>query len=125
MFDFEQLVKDGVIDQDLCNKILEYMKQNAPQKQADETEPAEGSEPPALPDGSKPEEGSEPPALPDGSAPAEGSEPPAGPEDAQGSQGAMEEQLLKNLLDGGVITQEQYDLLLSQITTADSTESET
>ena len=48
--------------------------------------------------------------MPDGTAPAEGTEPPAAPEtEAPESPEAL---LLKQLLDSGVITQEQYDALL-------------
>lgn len=43
-------------------------------------------------------------------APAEGAEPPAVPEGAQAEPSAQED-LLKELLDSGVITQDQYDLL--------------
>ena len=52
-------------------------------------------------EGTAPAEGSEPPALPDGTAP-------------DGTASAQEE-LLKSLLDSGVITQEQYDLLVSAL----------
>ena len=88
--DFEQLVRDGVIDQELCEKILNYMKEHAPQDQSGGTSPAEDSESPAAPDS------------------------------VQGQQGGFEEQLLKGLLDNSVITQEQYDLLLARITATDT-----
>ena len=103
--DFEQLVKDGVIDQELCDKILNYMKEHAPQGQ---------------PGGSVPTEDSQSPVQSDGNTPAEGSQPPARPEGVQGQQGGFEEQLLKDLLDNSIITQEQYDLLLARITVADT-----
>ena len=106
LLDFEQLVKDGVIDQELCDKILNYMKEHAPQGQ---------------PGGNAPAENSETPAQPDGNAPAEGSQPPAAPDGVQGQQGGFEEQLLKDLLDNSIITQEQYDLLLARIAIADTT----
>ena len=120
--DFDQLLKDGVITQEVYDAIMAYMKEHALQKAdtaapAEETAPAEGTVPPALPDGTAPAEGTEPPALPDGTAPADGTEPPALPDGAQGEPEAMEEQLLKELLDSGVITQEQYDLLLTKIST--------
>ena len=104
--DFEQLVKDNVISQDVCDAILAYMKEHAPQDQSRETGTTEESE-------SQDQRGTEPPAR--------GSEPPAKPEGTQDAPGGMEEQLLKELLDGGVITQEVYDLLLSRLTTAEST----
>ena len=90
LLDFEQLVKDGVIDQELCEKILNYMKEHAPQGQ------------------------------PGGAAPTEDSQPPAQQDGVQGQQGGFEEQLLKDLLDNSIITQEQYDLLLARITVADT-----
>ena len=104
--DLDQLLKDGVITREVYDAITNYLKEQVSQ-QADAAVPAEGAEPPALPDGTTPAEGAEPPALPDGTAPAEGSKP-------QG----MEEQLLKDLLDSGVITQEQYDLLLTKVSAA-------
>lgn len=108
--DFEQLVRDGVIDQELCEKIMDYMKEHAPQAQSEETVSTEGSQPPA---------------LPDGTAPAEGSEPPAAPANVQGrtdgmEQSGFEEQLLKDLLDNSIITREQYDLLLAKIAVVDT-----
>ena len=85
--DFEQLLKDGVIDQELYEKIMNYMKERTPQGQ------------------------------PGGTAPAKGSEPPAAPDGVQGQlQGGMEEQILKELLDSEILTQEQYDLILAKIT---------
>ncbi len=133
---FDQLLKDGVITQEVYDAITAWLQQNMPQAQQDTasdggkqaptegteppalpdgTAPAEGSEPPALPDGTAPAEGSEPPALPDGTAPAEGSEPPALPENAPDESVNPMEEMLKSLLDSGVITQEQYDLLLTAI----------
>ena len=91
---FNQLLADGVITQETYDAIAAWMQAKAPQAQQDGTAPAEGSEPPA---------------LPEGEAPAEGSEPPAPPEGAPDNSAAL--QLLKDLLDNGTITQEQYDLL--------------
>lgn len=96
---FDRLLAEGVITQEVYDAITAWMNANT-QPQADAAAPAEGSEPPALPEGTEPAEGTEPPAQPD-SAPA-----------------GMETQLLKNLLDDGVITQEQYDLYLSRIQAA-------
>ena len=118
---FDQLLKDGVITQEVYDAITAWLQQNMPQAQQDtasdggEQAPAEGTEPPALPDGTAPAEGSEPPTLPDGTAPAEGSEPPALPENAPDESVNPMEEMLKSLLDSGVITQEQYDLLLTAI----------
>ena len=91
---FDQLLADGIITQEVYDAIAAWMQAKAPQAQQSGTAPAEGSEPPALPDGTAPAEGSEPPALPEG---------------APDNTAAL--QLLKELLDNGTITQEQYDLL--------------
>ncbi len=91
---FNQMLTEGVITQETYDAIAAWMQAKMPQAQQDGTAPAEGSEPPA---------------LPDGTAPAEGSEPPAPPEGAPDNSAAL--QLLKDLLDNGTITQEQYDLL--------------
>ena len=85
---FDRLLVDGVITQEIYDAIIAWMQQQAPQAQQNAEAPAEGT---------APAEGSEPPALPDGTAP-------------DGTASAQEE-LLKSLLDSGVITQEQYDLL--------------
>lgn len=111
---FDQLLADSVISQDVYDAIMNYLKESATQQ------PADGSAP-ALPDGTAPSEGEEPPALPDGTAPAEGSEPPALPEgvpEGNGEDGSPEAQVLKELLDSGAITREQYDLLMNRITDA-------
>ena len=89
---FDRLLADGVITQEIYDAIIAWMQQQAPQAQQNAEAPAEGT---------APAEGSEPPALPDGTA-------PDGTANAQ-------EKLLKSLLDSGVITQEQYDLLVSAL----------
>ena len=89
---FDRLLSDGVITQEIYDAITAWMQQQAPQAQQNAEAPAEGA---------APAEGSEPPALPDGSAPAESASEQA--------------ELLKSLLDSGVITQEQYDLLASAL----------
>ena len=100
--DFEQLVKDNVISQEVCDAILTYMKEHAPQDQPQGAAPGGENQ-------TKNQQG--------GNVPAQGSEPPAKPEGDQNAPGSMEEQLLKDLLDNSVITQEIYDLLLSMLTT--------
>ena len=89
---FDRLLADGVITQEIYDAIIAWMQQQAPQAQQNAEAPAEGT---------APAESSEPPALPDGTAP-------------DGTANAQEE-LLKSLLDSGVITQEQYDLLVSAL----------
>ena len=89
----DQLLADGVITQEVHDAIVSYLE--AQQSQAAAAEPAESAEPPALPDGTAPAEGTEPPAVPEAEAPE-----------------SPEALLLKQLLDSGVITQEQYDALL-------------
>ena len=89
--DLDQMLKDGVITQEVYDAIRSYMDKQAAQEQPESTAPAEGE---------TPAEGAEPPAQPDGAA--------------DGPQGA-EEQMLKDLLESGAITQEQYDQLLGRI----------
>lgn len=89
---FDRLLADGVITQEIYDAITAWMQQQMPQAQQNAEAPAEGT---------ASADGSEPPALPDGTAP-------------DGSAEAQEE-LLKSLLDSGVITQEQYDLLASAL----------
>lgn len=91
---FDRLLADGVITQEIYDAITAWIQQQMPQTQQNAEAPAEGT---------TPAEGSEPPALPDGTA-------------SNGSASAQEE-LLKSLLDSGVITQEQYDLLVSALQT--------
>ena len=103
--DFEQLVKDSVITQEICDAILNYMKEHAPQDQ-------QGTAP-AAEDQAQDQQS--------GNAPVQGIEPPAKPEGDQNAPGGMEEQLLKELLDNSVITQEIYDQLLGMLTTTETT----
>lgn len=77
---FDQLLAEGVITQEVYDAITAWMNAKM-QPQADSADPAEGSEPPAL------------------------------PEDADAQADSAQAQLLKSLLDSGVITREQYDLL--------------
>lgn len=91
---FNQMLTEGVITQETYDAIAAWMQAKMPQAQQDGTAPAESSEAPA---------------LPQDAAPAEGSEPPALPENIPDNADAL--QLLKELLDSGVITQAQYDLL--------------
>ncbi len=95
---FDQLLKDGVITQEVYDAIMTYLKEHLPTGQ---------------PEAPSQTDGTGVPALPEGQAPAEGETPPALPENPQPEEESAEEQLLKDLLERGVITQEQYDLLCS------------
>ena len=103
--DFEQLVQEGVITRDVCDEILNYMKERAPSEGAEDTASTGKNGAQARPEGNAPSQGSEPPAIPDGN---------------QHAAGGMEEQLLQELLDQNIITQETYDLLMARLTTAEA-----
>ena len=96
MVDFDALAQAGVISQDTCDRIKAYMEANKPaDPPADDGRTPSGEQPgdlPEQPDGKAPsgDRPADPPA--DGDAPAEGG-------------------LLKDLLDAGVITQEEYDAI--------------
>ena len=96
MVDFDALAQAGVISQDTCDRIKAYMEANKPaDPPADDGRTPSGEQPgdlPEQPDGKAPsgDRPADPPA--DGEAPAEGG-------------------LLKDLLDAGVITQEEYDAI--------------
>ena len=83
----DQLLADGVITQEIHDAIVSYLEAQQSQTAA--------AEPTALPDSTVRAEGTEPPVAPEGEAPD-----------------SPEALLLKQLLDSGVITQEQYDALL-------------
>ena len=84
--DFDAMVQDGVISQETRDKIDTYMKEHAPANGAQPEAPTDGEQPEAPADG-------EAPAQPE--APADGAQP----------------DLLKDLLDDGVISQEEYDAI--------------
>ena len=96
MVDFDALAQAGVISQDTCDRIKAYMEANKPaDPPANDGRTPSGEQPgdlPEQPDGKAPsgDQPADPPA--DGEAPAEGG-------------------LLKDLLDAGVITQEEYDAI--------------
>ena len=92
----DQLLKDGVITQEVYDAITNYLKEQMPQKPENSTAAAEESAPMVPTEGNEPAEGSEPPTIPEGES------------------GTAEEQLLKELLDSGAITQEQYDQLMGK-----------
>ena len=90
--DAKKLLEDGVIDEDTYNAIEAYLKENAPEK-------PEGGE----------QDGQQPPEKPDGEADDDSADQPELPEIG----GGLDEVQLKNLLDAGVITQEQYDAIVA------------
>lgn len=102
---FEQLLKDGVITQETYDAIIAYIQKNAPAAPAASTDgtapaaPADGTAPAAPADGTAP------------AAPADGTAPEAAP---------SENPVLSDLLKDGVITQEQYDAIVSASATTAS-----
>ncbi len=141
-YSFEDLLKDGVIDQDTYDKIIAFMKENAPAApetgdtvtgatdDSTTTDSAENNMPQGIPgNGQTPPEkpaddnGMTPPEKP---ADDNGMTPPEKPADDNGTapSGSPESDLLKKLVDEGILTQEQADTILSEIgTTSDSTTS--
>ena len=102
---FENLLKNGVIDQNTYNAIMDYMKQHAPAGAAN----------------SQAQDGTTPPAMPEG---AEGTTPPEKPEGENG-QAPQEDDLLKKLVEDGVLTQEQADAVAAAQTAAAAETAET
>ena len=98
----DQMLKDGVITQEVYDTITNYMKEHAPHQPESSSAQAEGSEPSALPEEKTPDDGGEAQAAPE--------EQPE----------AVEQRLLRELLDNGAITQEQYDLIMSKLTASDA-----
>ena len=122
--DPDRLLKDGVITQDVYDAIMNYMKEHAPQQPESGSAPADTGEAPAdngetsaMPEGRVPADGSTPPDLPDGTVPADVGESSPVPE---GESGTAEQQLLRELLANGAITQEQYDLIMAKLTGTDA-----
>lgn len=87
---FDQLLKDGIITQETYDTIAAYLQKNAPQQQDSTAAPADGAEPPAAPEGQT--------------------------EAPEGQPESPEQQLLKDMLDKGIITQEQYDEYITKLT---------
>ena len=90
--DLAQLVAEGVITQEVCDAITNYLNEKAGQAQQPDAASAAAADD------------------------AESAGAPALPEDAPDGQGTAEEEVLNNLLAGGAITQEQYDQLLKRMT---------
>ncbi len=88
----QTLVDEGLISQETLTAILNYMKENQP----------------AMPDGQQP--GGDPSAMPDGQQP--GGDPPAMP-DGQQSGVMLSQTLLSDLLNAGILTQDEYDAILA------------
>ncbi len=131
---FEGLLKDGVIDQDTYDAIVSYMKENAPaapetssaDTDTDESTTADAADG-TLPQG-KPGDGKMPPEKP---ADDNGTTPPEKPADDNGTtppekpaDGSPESDLLKKLVEDGILTQDQADTILTEIgTTSDASTS--
>ena len=113
---WSKLVEDGVISQETCDAIEEYIKENAPDKPDDAADGSERPEPPAKPD----DDGTEPPEKPEGDE----SERPELPEDGEHIDGipGLTEELLDALLDAGIITEDEYEALLELVTAVDVSE---
>lgn len=113
---WSKFVEDGVISQETCDAIEEYIKENAPDKPDDAADSSERPEPPARPD----DDGTEPPEKPEGDE----SEPPELPEDGEHIDGipGLTEELLDALLDAGIITEDEYEALLELVPAADVSE---
>ncbi len=138
---FDSLLKDGIIDQDTYDAIVAYMKENAPAApETNNTDTADTDESTAtdaadstLPQG-KPGDGKMPPEKPaddNGTTPPEkpaddnGTTPPEKPADDNGTtppekpaDGSPESDLLKKLVENGILTQEQADAILTEIGTS-------
>lgn len=127
--DLKKLLEDGVIDEDTYNAIESYLKENAPEKPESDADSAQdGQQPPEKPEGDadSAQDGQQPPEKPESDADnaQDGQQPPEKPEgDTDNAQempedlgGGLDEVQLKNLLDAGIITQEQYDTLLNLLT---------
>ncbi len=99
--DFEACVKDGTISQETYDAIKKYMDENKPER------PAAGGEEDSkleMKDGEKPEDGEKQ----EKGEKAEAGEKPELPEDSEKPE---KPDLLKDLLDAEVITQDEYDAL--------------
>ena len=107
LIDPAQLLDAGIITQEIYDAIVSYLQEHTAQQADGQAAPAEGEALPPAPGDTAPEAGGEPPALPVGTIPAEGSSPDREVEAV--------EQLLKDLLESGVITQAQYDLFQAMI----------
>lgn len=113
---WSKLVEDGVISQETCDAIEEYIKENGPDKPDDAADGSERPEPPAKPD----DDGTEPPEKPEGDE----REPPELPEDGEHIDGipGLTEELLDALLDAGIITEDEYEALLELVPAVDVSE---
>lgn len=113
---WSKLVEDGVISQETCDAIEEYIKENGPDKPDDAADGSERPETPAKPN----DDGTEPPEKPEGDE----SEPPELPEDGEHIDGipGLTEDLLDALLDAGIITEDEYEALLELVPAVDVSE---
>ncbi len=110
---FEDMAADGVISDETLENIMAYMDENKPADlpENDGEAPRQGGQPPMM-NGEAPDDLPEPPEM-DGEAPDDLPEPPEMNGEApefDGEDSAVNG-LLNDLLEAGVITQEEYDAL--------------
>ncbi|MCR5089420.1 MAG: SHOCT domain-containing protein [Oscillospiraceae bacterium] len=106
--DFEAMVSDGVLSEDTYESILAYMEENKP-----EDLPEMNGQPPEM-NGEAPEMNGQPPMMngeaPDGEAPEDLPERP----EMDGENAAFGG-ILEDLLNDGIITEEEYEALLAAL----------
>lgn len=114
---FETLLQNGVIDQTTYDAIIAYIQANQP------TGAPDGTEPPEMPDA---DNNGNPPALPGDNdseitAPAapgsDGNTPPEGPDGGDSGMTPPENGLIRDLVNAGILTQEQADAITAWMTT--------
>jgi len=118
MIDFDEMVKNGVISQETCDKIKAFMEENKPSDL-----PEMNGQPPQM-DGQLPQmdgqlpqmEGEKPSDLPEmnGQPPQMDGEKPSDLPEMNG-ENATKDDLLDDLLSNGIITQSEYDALSEAI----------
>lgn len=128
------LVEKGIISQETLDAILKYMEENRPELPENNGSRQQPGDAPAMPsqNGSQKPDGT-PPQMPNGNAPAmpnQDSNPPQKPEsdqngnppampdgeapaDGEAPQMMLSQELLDDLLEAGVITQEEYDAIVA------------
>ncbi len=98
--DFEALVSDEIISEETLTAIQSYLEENRPEA-----------------DGKAPDmNGQQPPEKPEGEAPEmNGQQPPEKPEEEDSAESSPVHGILDDLLEEGVITQDEYDAILASL----------